>query len=390
MRCSSRDPLALLIGMLLDQQVPMEWAFRGPATLSARLGGLDAARISAMSPEAVEAVFKEKPALHRYPGSMGKRTHALCRHIVDNYGGDAEKIWRGVRDPNVLFERLRALPGYGDDKAKIMLAILGKRFGRAPGGLGTGGGTVLRRPTPLGRRRRFARGPRPGPGVEAGPEGQRRHQIGLIALGRGAGWPRRVRAVTSEVGRFGPLSGRCRLRTVNLRHLHPPVPARPGGVRMRNPLGRVGPSIALLLAVVGALVPALAAAPAAATDCGGANAIVCENALPGSPPEEWNVGGDGDPSIQGFATEMSVNVGDTVRFKVQTDASDYTVKIFRIGYYGGNGARLVDTVDPRATLPQTQPPCLTDATGLVDCGNWGESASWSVPAMPSRVSTRRC
>jgi uncharacterized HhH-GPD family protein len=128
------DPLALLIGMLLDQQVPMEWAFRGPATLSERLGGLDAARIAAMTPEAVEAVFKEKPALHRYPGSMAKRTHALCRHIVDTYDGDASKIWRGVRDPEVLLERLRALPGYGDEKAKIMLAILAKRFGRAPKG----------------------------------------------------------------------------------------------------------------------------------------------------------------------------------------------------------------------------------------------------------------
>jgi uncharacterized HhH-GPD family protein len=128
------DPLALIIGMLLDQQVPMEWAFRGPATLSARLGGLDAARIAAMSPEAIEAVFKEKPALHRYPGSMAKRTLALCRHVVDSYGGDAAKIWRGVRDPEVLFERLRALPGYGDEKAKIMLAILAKRFGRAPAG----------------------------------------------------------------------------------------------------------------------------------------------------------------------------------------------------------------------------------------------------------------
>ncbi|MGZ8763511.1 MAG: HhH-GPD-type base excision DNA repair protein, partial [Acidimicrobiia bacterium] len=121
-------------GMLLDQQVPMEWAFRGPATLSERLGGLDTARIAGMSPEAVEAVFKEKPALHRYPGSMAKRTHALCGHIVETYHGDAAKIWRGVRDPEVVFERLRALPGYGDDKAKIMLAILGKRLGRAPEG----------------------------------------------------------------------------------------------------------------------------------------------------------------------------------------------------------------------------------------------------------------
>ncbi len=138
-------------------------------------------------------------------------------------------------------------------------------------------------------------------------------------------------------------------------------------------------AIVLLFAMVGALVPALAASPAAAADCEGANAIVCENARPGNPPSEWNVGNDGDPSIQGFATDMSVNVGDTVGFKVETDASDYTVKIFRIGYYGGDGARLVDTVTPTATLPQVQPACLTDASGLVDCGNWSESASWAVP-----------
>jgi uncharacterized HhH-GPD family protein len=128
------DPLALLIGMLLDQQVPMEWAFRGPATLSARLGGLDAARIAAMEPEALIEVFREKPALHRYPGSMAKRTHAMCQMIVDTYGGDATSIWRDVEDPEVLLERLRALPGYGEEKAKIFLALLGKRFGLAPAG----------------------------------------------------------------------------------------------------------------------------------------------------------------------------------------------------------------------------------------------------------------
>ncbi len=128
------DPLALLIGMLLDQQVPMEWAFRGPAALASRLGGLDAARIAAMPPEDLVEVFREKPALHRYPGSMAKRTHALCQVVVDTYDGDAAKIWRRVRDPEVLFERLRALPGYGEEKAKILLAVLGKRLGRAPDG----------------------------------------------------------------------------------------------------------------------------------------------------------------------------------------------------------------------------------------------------------------
>lgn len=128
------DPLALVIGMLLDQQVPMEWAFRGPATLRDRLGRLDCAAIAAMSPEDLEAVFKEKPALHRYPGSMAKRTHALCVHVMEEYGGDAGAIWTGVKDPQVLFERIRALPGYGDEKAKIFLAILGKRLQVAPKG----------------------------------------------------------------------------------------------------------------------------------------------------------------------------------------------------------------------------------------------------------------
>jgi uncharacterized HhH-GPD family protein len=128
------DPLALVIGMLLDQQVPMEWAFRGPATLRDRLGRLDCAAIAAMSPEDLEAVFKEKPALHRYPGSMAKRTHALCVHVMDEYDGDTAAIWKGVNDPQVLFERIRALPGYGDEKAKIFLAILGKRLQVAPKG----------------------------------------------------------------------------------------------------------------------------------------------------------------------------------------------------------------------------------------------------------------
>jgi uncharacterized HhH-GPD family protein len=128
------DPLALVIGMLLDQQVPMEWAFKGPSTLRDRLGGLDATKIAAMPPEELEAVFREKPALHRYPGSMAKRTHALCVHLVDEYDGDAAKLWTGVDDPQVLFDRIRALPGYGEEKAKIFLAILGKRLQVAPMG----------------------------------------------------------------------------------------------------------------------------------------------------------------------------------------------------------------------------------------------------------------
>ena len=93
------DPFALLVGMLLDQQVPMEWAFRGPATLRERLGTLDAKAIAAMSPDEVEAVFRQKPALHRYPASMAKRTHALATHIVENYDGDAAGDLAGRQRP---------------------------------------------------------------------------------------------------------------------------------------------------------------------------------------------------------------------------------------------------------------------------------------------------
>jgi len=131
----SADAFALLLGMLLDQQVPMEWAFRGPATLRDRLGGtLDVAQIAAMSPDDVEAIFRAKPALHRYPGSMAKRAHALATHIVENYDGDAAAIWTTATDARDLFARLRALPGFGDDKAKIFLAVLGKRLHVAPDG----------------------------------------------------------------------------------------------------------------------------------------------------------------------------------------------------------------------------------------------------------------
>lgn len=129
------DPLALLVGMLLDQQVPMEWAFTSPYTLRERLGGtLDATAIAAMGPDALVDVFCEKPALHRYPAVMARRTHELCQHLVDHYGGDAAKVWKGVRSGDALYARLRDLPGYGDEKARIFLALLAKRLGRAPAG----------------------------------------------------------------------------------------------------------------------------------------------------------------------------------------------------------------------------------------------------------------
>ena len=128
------DPLALLIGMLLDQQVPMEWAFKGPLTLQERLGGLDAGAIAAMDPEALVEVFCAKPALHRYPAVMARRTHELCQFLVEHYDGDAAKVWKGVRSGDELYRRLHELPGYGEEKAKIFLAILAKRLGKTPSG----------------------------------------------------------------------------------------------------------------------------------------------------------------------------------------------------------------------------------------------------------------
>lgn len=130
-----RDPLARLIGMLLDQQVPMEWAFSSPLRLRERLGGrLDAAAIAAMPLEELEAAFKGPPALHRYPGSMAARTQQLCQHLVDHHGGDAEAIWRDVTDGRELLRCLLDLPGFGKEKARIFLALLAKRFGIAPAG----------------------------------------------------------------------------------------------------------------------------------------------------------------------------------------------------------------------------------------------------------------
>ncbi|GLZ05796.1 (Fe-S)-cluster assembly protein [Actinomadura sp. NBRC 104412] len=132
----ARSPLAALIGMLLDQQVPMEWAFSGPYTIAERLGGgdLDAGEIAAQDPEAFAALLSRKPAVHRYPGSMAKRIQALCRYVVEHYDGDAGAIWRDVTDGKELFKRLNALPGYGKQKAQIFVALLGKRYGVRPEG----------------------------------------------------------------------------------------------------------------------------------------------------------------------------------------------------------------------------------------------------------------
>jgi hypothetical protein len=133
----------------------------------------------------------------------------------------------------------------------------------------------------------------------------------------------------------------------------------------------------LLVACFGVLGLSSASAEAAC-----ANPVACENQLPGDPPSDWQVTGAGDSTIQGFATSMSVNVGQTESFKINTPSTAYHIDILRLGYYGGDGARMIAAdIKPTATLPQTQPACNTDSsTGLIDCGNWGVSASWTVPS----------
>jgi len=126
------DANALLIGMLLDQQVPMEWAFTGPATLLERLGHLDPARIAAMDLDAFVTVCCQKPAIHRFPASMGKRIHQLCTALVEHHDGDASNIWSDAESGREIFRRLKALPGYGDEKSKIFVAILAKTQGVRP------------------------------------------------------------------------------------------------------------------------------------------------------------------------------------------------------------------------------------------------------------------
>jgi N,N-dimethylformamidase beta subunit-like, C-terminal/Domain of unknown function (DUF4082)/Fibronectin type III domain/Bacterial Ig domain len=157
------------------------------------------------------------------------------------------------------------------------------------------------------------------------------------------------------------------------------------GLLVRRARGRYLVICVALITLVG-LLNAMGAKPAvAAGPCGPpvVSVIACENTLPGDPPSDWQVSGAGDSTIQGFATSMSVNVGETESFKINTPAKSYHIDILRIGYYQGNGARKVAAgLQPTAALPQSQPACKNDtaATGLIDCGNWGVSASWSVPS----------
>jgi uncharacterized HhH-GPD family protein len=128
------DPLALLIGFALDQQVTVQKAFSGPADLKRRLGHLDAARIAAMEPAALDAAFRERPALHRFPGSMAGKVQALAAAIATDYGNDASRVWRDATDGPDLERRLLGLPGIGEMKAKSIIAVLGNRFGVRPPG----------------------------------------------------------------------------------------------------------------------------------------------------------------------------------------------------------------------------------------------------------------
>jgi uncharacterized HhH-GPD family protein len=131
-----RDPLALLLGMQLDQQIPMEKAFTSPSVLATRMGAdhLDAATIAALSPETLLEYFRTPPALHRFPGSMATRTQQLCQAIVDEWDGDAANIWTGAESGAELVKRIGSLPGFGDQKARIFAALLAKQFGITPAG----------------------------------------------------------------------------------------------------------------------------------------------------------------------------------------------------------------------------------------------------------------
>jgi uncharacterized HhH-GPD family protein len=124
------NPLALLVGMLLDQQVPMETAFAGPLKIEQRTGATDATAIAGMDPEEFLEAFTQTPAVHRFPGSMAARVQTLCQTLVDDWGGDAAALWtQGDPDGPEVLRRLKALPGFGEQKARIFLALLGKQYG---------------------------------------------------------------------------------------------------------------------------------------------------------------------------------------------------------------------------------------------------------------------
>jgi uncharacterized HhH-GPD family protein len=128
------DPNALLLGMVLDQQIPMEKAFSGPAVIAERMGGLDVRAIAAADPETFKAMFATPPAVHRFPGSMAGRVQSVCQVLVESYDGDAANIWADVTSGDELLRRIGALPGFGAQKAGIFVALLGKQYGVTPTG----------------------------------------------------------------------------------------------------------------------------------------------------------------------------------------------------------------------------------------------------------------
>jgi uncharacterized HhH-GPD family protein len=131
----AEDPFHLMIGMVLDQQVPLEWAFRAPLELFKRLGSpLDADALAGMDPEALTALFAQRPSLHRYPASMAKRVQALAVEMVEKYGGKPAGLWENVKSGAELLKRIKALPGFGDQKARIFVALLAKQLGVRPDG----------------------------------------------------------------------------------------------------------------------------------------------------------------------------------------------------------------------------------------------------------------
>src|SRR5580693_7284904 len=139
--------------------------------------------------------------------------------------------------------------------------------------------------------------------------------------------------------------------------------------------------VALAAGLMTAVPAALTTGELAAQAASCANPIVCENELPGTPESDWDVSSGEGATIQGFADPFSVNVGGSINFKISSPASSYAIDIYRMGYYGDDGARLIASITPNITVSQSQPGCNTNTTtGLVDCGNWGVSATWNVPA----------
>ena len=199
----------------------MEWAFAGPATLKQRLGHLDAKKIAAMDVEDFVAVCCEKPAIHRFPASMGRRIHDLCVLLTDRYGGKGANVWKGVESGDELYRRLRELPGYGEEKSKIFVAILGKRMSVEPTDWRDCGGRLRRRCATIGRRHRRARIAREGARVEEGAEGGEEGQArtNRDRLNRGLGHtvhPRHRRRPVADTIVLVPRPLRRRVRHLRL------------------------------------------------------------------------------------------------------------------------------------------------------------------------------